>query len=186
MPDLIAGLAAKDAPRRFGSAKALCLLSQQRPALLYPHFDFFAGLLDHANKVFQWQAIRVLAGLVAVDAEDRFAGIFAKYFSPIAGPVMITASNVIKESPRIVRARPALADRIAVELLKVSRAAYATPECRNVAVGHALIALAEFFAELADPAPVLRFAQRELKNPRPATRKKAEAFLRQAAKKNVA
>ena len=181
MPGVIEGLASPKAPTRFGCAKALRYVSEQRPDLLYPQFAFFTEMLDHPNQVFKWEAAMLLARLASVDDEDRFAAIFEKYFAPIPGPVMITAGTVIKGGAHIARAKPVMADRIATEILKVGRARYATPECRNVAIGHALSALGEFFDLLDDPAPVLRFARRHLRNPRPATRRKAELLLKRAA-----
>jgi hypothetical protein len=162
---------------KYGCAKALSLVSEARPDLLYPWFDFFVRLLDHENRILQWQAIFVLSHLARADADDRFAALFGKYFSPIPGPVMITAANVIQGGARIAMARPRLADRIAAEVLKVGKARYQTPECRNVAIGHAILALGRFLELLQDPAPVLQFVRKQAKNPRPATRKKAEQLL---------
>ena len=168
-----------DKPRiKYGCAKALRMISEQRPDLLYTHFDFFVRLLDHENKIFQWDAAFVLSQLSRVDAEDKFSAIFAKYFSPIPGPVMITAANVIAGGTRIARAKPRLADRIATKVLKVARARYQTPECRNVAIGHAILALGEILPLLRHPAPTVQFVRKQIRNPRPATRKKAERFLK--------
>ncbi len=178
LANLIGGLEAKEARFKYGCAKALRLLSEQRPELLYPHFDFFARLLAHQNKLLQWEAAFVLSQLARVDTGDKFAGVFTTYFSPISGPVMITAATVIQGGARIARAKPRLAERIAAEILKVARARYQTPECRNIAIGHALLALGEFFDLLDDPRPVLRFVRKQLNNPRPATRKKAAQFLK--------
>jgi hypothetical protein len=175
---LTAGLQAEQARVKYGCAKALHLVSEQRPELLYGQFDFFARLLDHENKIFQWEAAFVLSQLARVDTGNKFAAIYGRYFSPITGPVMITAANVIRGGARIARARPQLADGIAAEVLKVGRARYQTPECRHVAIGHAILALGEMCDLLRDPAPVCRFVRRQLKNPRPATRKKAEQFLK--------
>ena len=52
--------------------------SQGRPELLYPHFDSFVRLLDHENRILQWQAAFVLSQLVRVDTNDKFAAIFDK------------------------------------------------------------------------------------------------------------
>ena len=174
------GLSTETARVKFGCAKALRVLSETRPDLLYPRFDFFVRLLDHPNKIFQWEAARVLSQLARVDAGEKFTTIFDKYFAPIGGPVMITAANVIRGGARIAAAKPHLADLIAAELLKVDRARYRTPECRNVAIGHAVVALGDFFELLRHPAPALRFMRKQIKNSRPATRKKAEQFLKQA------
>ena len=177
------GLGAETARVKFGCAKALRVISETRPDLLYPRFDFFVRLLDHPNKIFQWEAARVLSQLARVDAEDKFTAIFDKYFAPIRGPVMITAANVIRGGAKIAVAKPHLADLIAAEVLKVDRARYQSPECRNVAIGHAVLALGDFFELLQHPAPVLRFVRKQIKNSRPATRKKAEQFLKGVEKR---
>jgi hypothetical protein len=178
LPQITKGLEA-DKPRvKYGCAKALRLLSQERPDVLYPHFGFFARLLDHENKILQWDAAFVLSQLARADAQDQFAAIFEKYFAPIAGPVMISAAQAIQGGARIAQAKPELADRVAAEILKVGRARYQTPECRNVAIGHAITALASILPLLNDPAPTMRFVRGQTRNSRPATRRKAEQFLR--------
>lgn len=180
LSEIMAGLNEDAARIKFGCAKALRIVSHQRPDRLYPHLDFFVRLLEHPNKILQWEAAGVLSQLARVDTEDKFAAIFEQYFSPIPGPVMITAANVIRGGARIARAKPELADRIAAEVLRVAKARYKTPECRNVAIGHAILALGEFFHLIRNPAPVVQFVRRQLRNPRPATRKKAEQFLKRA------
>ncbi len=168
-----------DQPRvKYGCAKALRHLSEERPALLYPHFEFFRRLLDHQNKILQWEAAFVLSQLARVDTSDKFAAIFKKYFSPIRGPVMITAALVIQGGARIAWAKPHLADRIATEIRRVGRASYQTRECRNVAIGHAIVALGEMFPLLRHRRPVLQFVRRQVNNSRAATSKKAERFLK--------
>ena len=178
LPRIIKGLKADKAPVKYGCAKALRLISEQRPDRLYPSFEFFVGLLDHENRILQWEAIFVLSQLARADDDDKFADVFDKYFSPIPGPVMITAANVIQGGARIAQAKPNLADRIAAEILKVGRARYQTAECRNVAIGHAIVALGAILPLLRHPAPAVTFVRRQTKNRRPATRKKAEHFLK--------
>ncbi len=183
LPEILKGVSGEAARARFGCAKTLQVLSKSNPELLYPHFDFFVRLLDSPNKILQWEAALVLAELAHVDADDKFSQIFDKYFAPIGGPVMITAANVIRGGAEIVAAKPHLADRIAAEVLKVASARYQTAECRNVAISHAIVAFGEFLHLLRDPAPVIRFVQGQLRNSRPATRKKAEQFLKTLQKR---
>ncbi len=83
---------------------------------------------------------------------------------------------MIAGAAAIAQAKPHLADLIAREILKVKRAHYATPECRHVAAGHAIHALDRFFESIRDKEPVLAFVETQLRNPRPATRKKAQQF----------
>jgi hypothetical protein len=178
--ELTRGLDADKARVKYGCAKALRIVGEERPELLYPHFDFFVRVLGHENRILQWEAAFVLSQLARIDSDDKFAAVFDKYFSPIVGPTMITAANVIRGGARIAQAKPHLADRIAAEVLKVARARYQTPECRNVAIGHAILALGDFFDLLNNPRPVLQFVRKQIKNSRPATSKKAAQFLKRA------
>ncbi len=166
--------------KKFPYAKALRRLGEEQPRKLYPFFDDLAALLRHPNNIIQWTAIRLIADLAAVDTQSKLDGLLAAYLQPIAGPVMITAANTIQGAARIALARPEWRDAIIAALLRVTRARYATMECRHIAIGHALNALATLGpATLARP-DVQRFARRQLHNPRPATRAKATRFLKQS------
>jgi hypothetical protein len=181
VPDLLAGTASPSPPVKFGSAKALWLLAEADPALLYPHFDFFVKQLDSPNGVFRWNAARTLACLAPADTEDNLEPLLDKYLSVIPGPQMIDAATVIGSAWKIARAKPRLADRIARAILGVSQARYKTDECRNVATGHALQSLGRFFDLIEDQRAVVVFARAQLENPRPSTRRKAEEFLKKHA-----
>lgn len=174
---LIAGLDAKRAAIKFGCAKTLFILSEQAPEHLLPHWDFFVRLLDHENTILRWNAIRIVGRLAGVDRRARFERIFQRYFAPITGPVMITAANIVAGGTDLVLVRPSMAEDVVREFLKVARARYQTAECRNVALGHVIVALDRLWDSLPHKAPLLRFVRRHLKNPRSSTRKKAEAFL---------
>jgi len=175
------GLASPQPPTRYGSAKLLLLLSGQDPGLLYPRFDFFARLMEGEARVLRWNASRILGNLARADGEGRIEKLLDRYLAPITGSEMIAAANTMQGAAEIARAKPHLADRIAKEILKVSRAHYATPECRNVAAGHAIRALDRFFEHVQKRKPVLAFVESELANPRPATRNKAARFLKKWA-----
>jgi len=162
---------------RFASARILEQVSEWSPEALYPHFDSFVRLLDQENRILQWEATRILGHLVAADGGHQFDRIFRRFFAPIRGPLMISAANVIAIAPVIAAARPTGADRIARQILRVEQAQYQTPECRNIAIGHAVRACQRLLPLLKRPKPVLAFVQRQLTNPRPATRKKAQAVL---------
>lgn len=180
---LIGALQVEKGTAKYSYEKVLRLASEHRPDLIYPHFDFFVGLMDGDNNFLKWGAIMTIANLTAVDAEGRFEAIFEKYYAPIPGPVMITAANIIGSSPRIVRAKPRLVGPITQEILKVQKARYEShgrpsPECRNVAIGHAIEAFDQFFGQVEDQAAVIAFVKRQLRNTRKPVGKKAERFLR--------
>jgi len=174
---LIAGLGAAKPAIRYKSEKIIRIISARRPALIYPHFDLFASMLDGGNTFLKWGAIISIANLTHVDVEGKFDSIFDRYYSPIAGPEMITAANIIGGSSQIVLAKPFLADRISREILKVERGNYKTEECRNVAIGAAIDAFDRFLGHITDKDSIIRFVRRQVDNPRPSVRKKAEKFL---------
>jgi hypothetical protein len=180
---LVVALQVEQGAKKYAYEKALRLISERRPELIYPYFDVFCRLLDSGNNFLKWGAIRTIANLTAVDAGNKFNAIFQKYFSPIAGPTMITAANIMGSAAVITAAKPMLVDSITNEILKVEKAKYQakgrpSPECRNVAIGHAINALDKFFNMVSDKPAVISFVKRQLKNTRKPVAKKAENFIR--------
>ncbi len=178
LPQIFDGLQASEAPVKYGCEKVLMLISEKAPALLYPHMDCFVGLLESGNNFLKWGAIRIIANLAVVDVENKFEKVFDRYFAPIPGPAMITAGNIVASAPKIAAAKPHLAERIVRELLKVEHARYQTAECRNVALGHVILALGQLCESLQDKTAVMALVRRQLENSRNATRIKAGKFLR--------
>ena len=173
-----AGLDAPAARVRFGCLKDLRRLSQEAPQSLYPDFEKFVGLLDHPNSIYRWNAAHILANLARVDRSHKLAPLLGRFLKPIRGPQMIGAANVIQAAAVIAAAQPRLADKLAAGILTVGQAKYETEECRNVAIGHAIQSLDRFFESIPRQRAVLGFVRRHLGNPRPATRRKAERFLK--------
>ncbi len=183
IPQLVEALQIEKGTAKHAHEKVLRLVSERRPELIYPYFDVFAAMLDSDNSFLKWGAIMTVAHLTTVDAEEKFEALFERYYAPIAGPVMVTAANIIGSSARITLAKPGLTERITREILKVEKARYErhgrpSPECRNVAIGKAIDALDQFFDQIENKAAVLRFVKRQLANPRKPVVKKAERFLR--------
>jgi hypothetical protein len=175
--EVLAGVGAKRAPVRFGASKALRILSERVPELIYPHFDFFAALLSQDNHILQWNATLTLANLARVDREAKIEATLDRYLDLISGPNLISAANAMHGAAIIGVAQPHLVKRIVTRIMRVERADYATPECRNVAIGHALKALEDLVDLLPDRRAVRLFAARQLGNRRPATSAKARKFL---------
>ncbi|MGA2261360.1 MAG: hypothetical protein ABSH28_07985 [Acidobacteriota bacterium] len=185
-PELIAGvmegLGANKPVLKYRCEKILRSVGERKPELLYPQFNFFTTMLDCNNSILKWGAIISIANLARADGENKFESIFDRYFAPITGPVMITAANTIGSSARIALAKPHLADRISKAILKVEGAEYKTPECRNVAIGHAIDSLDQFFDHVQDKDCIIRFVKKQLMNTRTPVRKRAERFLK---KRNI-
>jgi len=178
LEQVLDGLSSKKASVKFSCAKVLRIISEKHPEALYSHIDSFIKLLDSENNIMKWEGIHVIGNLASVDKGKRIDAILSRYLKPIKGPVMITAANVIGGAAKIAAAKPYLAERIATEILKVEHAEYATAECRNVALGHALDAFELFFDKLKNKQPVIDLATKQLDNTRSGTRKRAEKLLK--------
>jgi len=181
--ELVEGLKAPKGTLRYGYDKVLRLVSEKRPELVYPYFDIYAEQLSNDNSFLKWGAILTIANLACVDSQKKFDKIFDKYYSPVTGPVMVTAANIIGGSAKIALARPELTGRITNEILKVEKAKFEShgrpsPECLNVALGQAIDSFEQFFEKIDDKATVIRFVKRQLKNTRKSVSKKAEKFLK--------
>jgi hypothetical protein len=178
LPDLLDGLHSDRAAVKYGCAKVLRIVSETEPGLVYPYIDLFEGLLRAENKILQWEAIFVIGELARVDTDGKIEKVFNRYFAPISGPVMITAANVIAGGAKIALAKPELTTRIVNRILAVEKARYRTAECRRVAIGQAITAFDRIFDRIRNKSPVIGFVRKQLRSPRPATRKKAERFLK--------
>lgn len=176
--EVLAGLESPSAKVKFACSKALRLLSEQAPEMLYAQFDHFVDLLGCGNSFFEWDAARILAELAAVDRDQKIERVIETYLQPIAGPQMIRAAIVMAGGAKIAVAKPHLANLVSHAILRVERAQYQTAECRNIAIGHAIESLDHFYSWIGDKQAVVGFVRRQLKNPRDATRKKAERFLK--------
>lgn len=174
---LINGLHVQKAKVRYGCAKALRVIVDEAPALLYPYFDSFAALLCSSNNLFKWEAAYLLARLAGVDRHHKLEEVWEQYFARIIGPGMITAANIIKGGSRIAQSRPDLADSVVTEILRAEHGHYETTECYEIVCGHAFKALAKLVDLVSDPTPLFEFAERHLNSTRPATRKAAETLL---------
>ncbi|HWI59065.1 MAG TPA: hypothetical protein VNZ22_17700 [Bacillota bacterium] len=181
LQEVFEGLGAPKARIKYGCLKLLRILSETKPALLYPEIGKLFDLLESENNILKWGAIIIVGNLAAVDSESRIDGVLERYLQPISGPVLITAANVIGGAGRIAQAKPYLADQIARALLQVEAASYQTAECRNVALGHAVGSLDLIFEHLKQPQPVVEFVKRQLNNDRDAVKRKATRFLKRHA-----
>ena len=178
LSELLEGIYSEKAAIKFKSAKILRIISEERPELLYPKWDFFEKLLDSENNIIKWNAMDVIANLTRVDSRNMFDKIFRKFYGMLYEGSLITAAHVVGNSWKIAKAKPGLGSRITSELLKVEKIPLPTEECMNILKGHAILSFSEYFGQIKEKGKVKSFARRELKNSRNATRAKAEKFLK--------
>jgi hypothetical protein len=163
---------------RFGCAKSLLLLSEKQPELLCGKVDRIVGLLDTENRILKWNAIAILGNLAAVDREGRIRRLTGKLYGFLSCGELITANHAMMALGKIGRAFPDDRERIAMKLVGVEHESFDTEECRNIAIGKAILAIEMFLDAGNRGKAVLEFARRQTGNTRPATAKKARAFIR--------
>lgn len=175
--ELLERVSSKTTRTKLQAIKSLRLSSEGSPELLYPRFAFFADLLHSNNGILRWNSMLVIGNLARVDVDRKIEQIIEDYLVPITGSLLIDAANAIQGAAAIAVAKPHLADQIANRILRVADTTFKTPECRNVAIGHAINALNRLFPILNDKSAVQGFVAAQVANRRPATRKKAGQFL---------
>ncbi len=162
---------------RLKAANKLQLISQANPAVLYPHFQVFARLLESSSSVLLWNGIIILSYLATVDTERQFDAVLDRYYAHLRDGKLVTAANILGNSGRIAACRPDLAGRITAELLKVDGIPLPSAECREVARGSVLTAFAQYPHILKQDREALDFVVRCAASHRPAVKRQAEALL---------
>ncbi len=176
--DVLQELSSPDPKVKYGAAKALLDTAKADPASLYPHFEFFAGLLASGNNILKWTAIDIVGFLSSVDSGKKVPRILPQLFVLLNCGKMITANHAIAALGNIGQSFPEHREAIIGELLKVEHYTYDTDECRNIALGQVLLALGACAADSADKKRLVQFAERQTLNTRPATARKAAALLK--------
>lgn len=168
---------------KFACTKAIRLVSEQRPEMVYPYFEDIAIWLHHDNSFIKWDAILILSNLASVDFDNRFEAIYEDYFALIHDPQMITAANVAGNAWKIVLAKPELENDITRRLLEVLQVVYMnkgepSPECNCIVCGQVLECFEHYFEQSSNQALMIKFAQEQFGSNRKTVAKTAEKFLR--------
>lgn len=174
----------KDPDIKYGMQRKILKLAETNPEILYKDFDYFVELLNATNNIMIWTGLLVFGYLSKVDRAKKIDKVLPQIIAKLNAGKMITAGNATKSLIEICRNRPDLTDRIIKEIIKIPKYKYDTEECNHVAVGHALANFKLIYNELSDGSKkaVIKFAQSQLSNPRPATAKKAAYLIKLLSK----
>lgn len=177
--ELLSGISSASARKRFGSAKVLRIISERKPQLLYLQMDFFVNLLDSDNAILKWNALDIIANLTTADSDDKFDSmLFRKYCSFLHEGNLITAAHVVENLGKIAQIKPQFQNEITKHLLNVKDVPLPTEECRNILIGKTINAFNYYYGQITNKEEVISFVKKHLKNPRNATKVKAERFLK--------
>ena len=181
---LIKDLNSKQAAVKYKAAKTLSRMSEENPEILYPYFETFVKLLDGTNNILKWNAIDIIGNLAAADTEDKFSSLFGKYYGLLVSGSLITAAHVVESSPVIIKYKPELENQITGTLFSVEFVPLPTAECRDILRGKVITAFNKYAKTSKNKNLMLGFAGRLVNKSgiRPATQKKAAAFLKKYQK----
>jgi hypothetical protein len=172
--ELLEALKSRDDKKRYSSFEVLLRLSEEQPELLYPEWDFLAGMLDSDNAYWKLIAVRLIANLTRADSENRFEQIFDKYYNLLSDSVIV-AGHITANSGKIARAKPGLQPRITDRLLNIDKTAQ---KHKDLIKAGAIDSFGEYFAESGDKEKIIGFVKQQLNGESPKTRKKAKEFLK--------
>jgi 2'-5' RNA ligase len=183
LPVLLKGVGSPKATVRYGCAKVLMDLSEERPEQLYPYMDAFIELLDSKYRILTWNAMAIIANLAKVDRDRKFDATFDKYYGFLNNEYMVTVANVVGNSGKIALAKPHLLHKITSELLKVENISvtpHLTEECKRVIAEKAIETFDLFFDKIEEKEKkkVLSFVEKQLYSSRRTLRTKAADFLK--------
>lgn len=175
---------------KYVCTKIIRQVSEQKPELIYPHFDDIHKWLQQKNSFIKWDGILTLSNLLIVDHEDKFKNIYQDYFSLIQDPQMITAANVIGNAWKIILAKPELESDITRRLLGVPKIIYMnkgepSPECNCIVCGQVLECFEHYFDFSKNQTAMIDFAKGQLGSHRKSVAESAKKFLRRHSSKIV-
>jgi len=181
IPELLNGISSSKPTIRYGCSKILMDISEEKPEKLYPNMDFFINLLESKYRILTWNAIIIIANLTKIDKENKFDSIFEKYYSFLENDYMITVTNVIDNSGKIVLAKPHLAQKITDKLLSVENISitpHLSEECKRVIIEHAIKSFNLFFPQIKQKEKVISFVKQYLNSSRKTLQSESENFLK--------
>jgi hypothetical protein len=181
LDEVINGTTTDKSQIKYKCGKALMILSKENPKIIYPKWDEFVKLLKSENTFMKSIGITIIANLTRVDTKNKFDKIFNRYYGLLDDDSMITASNIAGLSGVIAQAKPKLQTKITNRLMNIDKTDHSL-ECRNIIKGKVILSFDEYFEETKNKKKIMEFVKGELKNSRPATKKKAEKFVKKWAR----
>jgi hypothetical protein len=175
--EVIAGLTSDKPQIRYKCGKVLMILSKENPKVIYPKWDEFVKLLKNDNTFMKSIGITIIANLTRVDNKNRFDKIFDRFYGLLDDDSMITASNIAGLSGMIAQAKPKLQTKITNRLMNIDKTHHSL-ECRNIIKGKVILSFDEYFEETRNKKKIIEYVKGELENSRPATKRKAEKFIK--------
>jgi len=177
LSELLQGILSKKETIRYNCFKALLLISEKHPEVLYHKWDFFIELLSSDNTYWKYIAIYIIANLIRIDTKNKFEKIFDKFYHLLNDKSVIPAAHLAGNSGKIAQAKPKLQTKITNKLLSIDKTHHA-PERRDLIKGYAIESFSEYFEKAENKNKIIDFVKKQLDCKSPKTRKIAKQFLK--------
>lgn len=175
IPQYLEGLFSKNETYRYNCFKVIHIVSEEKPDILYSHWDCFKNHLRSNNQYHKMSAAIIIANLTAVDTDRKFEKLFEEYYSILKSDKTVTPIYTIKSSAKIVDFKPHLENKITDVLLNIENI---HPGKQIELVKSAVIeSFSEYFEKTENKDKIIDFVRRQLDSNSPKTRKTAKEFL---------
>jgi hypothetical protein len=175
LKELLNGVLSNKDAVRYGSFKALNVLSETHPARLYSKWNFFADMLCNANTPQKYIVIYIIANLTKADPQNKFEKIFDAYYGLLGDKSVIPPAHVALNSGKIALAKPHLQAEITNRLLDIDNV---VQRHKDLVKASAIEAFDAYFEQSKDQQRISEFVKAQLNCESPKTRKMAKAFLK--------
>ena len=176
LSELLEGLEVKEETYRYNCHKALMLISQKRPEMLYTAWDYLVGHLSSVNSYHKMSAILLLANIITVDKENRFDDIFDVFYGLLDDRSMVVTYYVASSSAKIIHAKPHLTEKIIARLLDID-STHHLPGRKELIKTGIIETLDAIYEDYENKPRLLGFVKEQIDSESRKTAKTARAFL---------
>ena len=169
------GLLSKNETYRYNFCKVLDVVSEQKPDLLYPHWDFFIDHLRSDNDYHKMSAVLIIANLTMVDTQGRFENVFDEFYENLKSKKTIVPIYVVKSSGKIASFKPNLEGKITGLLLNIEKI---HPGKQIELVKSAVIeSFSDYYEQTSKKDEIMLYVKNQLNSSSPKTKKIAKEFI---------
>jgi hypothetical protein len=175
---LVEGCFAKDETYRYNCVRVFFRALEGQPALFYPYWEHFAGMIDSPNGFYRSTATQAIAYFTAVDENRRLDAILDDYLCMLDDDKIMVARYFVQTIHLLPEARPDLQEKVVACLLDVENTRH-TESRKSLLKADIINAFDRLFESLSpqEQKEILAFAEKEQTSESPSTRKAAKAFL---------
>ena len=177
MAEILKGLESKNETYRYNCAKVLFRISEEQPQVLYPRWDNFVEHLGSKNAYHRMASLEIIANLTGADSEQRFEGLFDRYFGLLDDTSMIVAIYCARNAGTIAAAKPHFKTEIIERLLTIDKTHH-REDRKDLIKCDVIQSLEGLFEDSDTQERMLAFAEAQLECGSPKTRKAAKEFLK--------